>query len=133
MPLPRSVREAIDRYEEKPGTTMEGYLLRGAERVPHTADATPTRPRTLFEKLPEVDATGMYGVPVTDLAEWMGHRSTEEMYRPAGGGGGAEHCDGGIAVMGQEWGGQQAASSELGVDAGHGGAVRGRGRWWRHL
>ncbi|MFC8394016.1 hypothetical protein [Streptomyces sp. NPDC057238] len=29
VPLPRSVREAIERYEEKHGTTKEGYLPRG--------------------------------------------------------------------------------------------------------
>ncbi|MFE9976870.1 tyrosine-type recombinase/integrase [Streptomyces hirsutus] len=29
VPLPRSVREAIERFEEKHGTTQDGYLLRG--------------------------------------------------------------------------------------------------------
>lgn len=29
VPLPRSVREAIERHEKKHGTTREGYLLRG--------------------------------------------------------------------------------------------------------
>lgn len=29
VPLPRSVREAIERYEEKHGTTTGGYLLSG--------------------------------------------------------------------------------------------------------
>ncbi|MFD4028812.1 hypothetical protein ACFWRV_35665 [Streptomyces sp. NPDC058576] len=29
VPLPRSVREAIERYEEKHGTTKDGYRLRG--------------------------------------------------------------------------------------------------------
>ncbi|GGV26484.1 hypothetical protein GCM10010260_78550 [Streptomyces filipinensis] len=29
VPLPRSVREAMERYEEKHGTTKDGYLLRG--------------------------------------------------------------------------------------------------------
>ncbi|MDX2682477.1 hypothetical protein [Streptomyces soliscabiei] len=28
-PLPRSVREAMERFEEKHGTTQDGYLLRG--------------------------------------------------------------------------------------------------------
>lgn len=30
VPLPRSAREAMERFEEKHGTTQDGYLLRGA-------------------------------------------------------------------------------------------------------
>lgn len=35
VPLPRSVREAIERYEAKHGTTQDGYLLRGPGRLLH--------------------------------------------------------------------------------------------------
>ncbi|MFH9575802.1 hypothetical protein [Streptomyces sp. NPDC017230] len=84
VPLPRSVREAIERYEEKHGTTKEGYLLRGPSGY-CTEPMERRRVRTLFEKLPAVDGMGMYGfrhcfasnalgsgIPITDVAEWMG-------------------------------------------------------------
>ncbi|MFI0037248.1 MULTISPECIES: tyrosine-type recombinase/integrase [Streptomyces] len=93
VPLPRSVREAIERYEEKHGTTKEGYLLRGPSRY-YTEPMERRRVRTLFEKLPVMDGMGMYGfrhyfasnalgsgIPITDVAEWMGHKSIEETYR----------------------------------------------------
>ncbi|MCM1940347.1 tyrosine-type recombinase/integrase [Streptomyces sp. G3] len=91
--LPRSVREAIERYEEKHGTTREGYLLRGPSGY-YTEPMERRRVRALFEKLPVVDGMGMYGfrhyfasnalgngIPITDVAEWMGHKSIEETYR----------------------------------------------------
>ncbi|MFI7873403.1 tyrosine-type recombinase/integrase [Streptomyces salinarius] len=93
VPLPRSVREAIERYEEKHGTTREGYLLRGPSGY-YTEPMERRRVRALFEKLPVVDGMGMYGfrhyfasnalgngIPITDVAEWMGHKSIEETYR----------------------------------------------------
>ncbi|MFD5314728.1 tyrosine-type recombinase/integrase [Streptomyces ardesiacus] len=93
VPLPRSVREAIERYEEKHGTTREGYLLRGPSGY-YTEPMERRRVRALFEKLPVVDRMGMYGfrhyfasnalgngIPITDVAEWMGHKSIEETYR----------------------------------------------------
>ncbi|WP_435813374.1 tyrosine-type recombinase/integrase [Streptomyces zhihengii] len=93
VPLPRSVREAIERYEEKHGTTREGYLLRGPSGY-YTEPMERRRVRALFEKLPLVDGMGMYGfrhyfasnalgngIPITDVAEWMGHKSIEETYR----------------------------------------------------
>ncbi|MFD5314552.1 tyrosine-type recombinase/integrase [Streptomyces ardesiacus] len=93
VPLPRSVREAIERYEAKHGTTREGYLLRGPSGY-YTEPMERRRVRALFEKLPVVDGMGMYGfrhyfasnalgrgIPITDVAEWMGHKSIEETYR----------------------------------------------------
>ncbi|CAL9374512.1 tyrosine-type recombinase/integrase [Streptomyces sp. enrichment culture] len=93
VPLPRSVREAIERYEEKHGTTREGYLLRGPSGY-YTEPMERRRVHALFEKLPVVDGMGMYGfrhyfasnalgngIPITDVAEWMGHKSIEETYR----------------------------------------------------
>ncbi|MFE7986543.1 tyrosine-type recombinase/integrase [Streptomyces cellulosae] len=93
VPLPRSVREAIERYEEKHGTTREGYLLRGPSGY-FTEPMERRRVHALFDKLPVMDGMGMYGfrhyfasnalgngIPITDVAEWMGHKSIEETYR----------------------------------------------------
>jgi integrase len=92
VPLPRSVREAIERHEAKHGTTREGYLLRGPSGY-YTEPMERRRVRALFERLPVVDGMGMYGfrhyfasnalgsgIPITDVAEWMGHKSIEETY-----------------------------------------------------
>ncbi|WP_455770170.1 tyrosine-type recombinase/integrase [Streptomyces coelicoflavus] len=93
VPLPRSVREAIERYEEKHGTTREGYLLRGPSGY-FTEPMERRRVHALFGKLPVMGGMGMYGfrhyfasnalgngIPITDVAEWMGHKSIEETYR----------------------------------------------------
>ncbi|WP_443030928.1 tyrosine-type recombinase/integrase [Streptomyces sp. CB02400] len=93
VPLPRSVREAIERHEAKHGATREGYLLRGPSGY-YTEPMERRRVRALFEKLSVVDGMGMYGfrhyfasnvlgsgIPITDVAEWMGHKSIEETYR----------------------------------------------------
>lgn len=93
VPLPRSVREAIERYEEKRGTTKDGYLLRGPGGY-FTEGMERRRVRKLFTDLPPEEGVGMYGfrhyfasnalgngIPITDVAEWMGHKSIEETYR----------------------------------------------------
>ncbi|WP_442712900.1 tyrosine-type recombinase/integrase [Streptomyces rochei] len=93
VPLPRSVREAMERYEEKHGTTKEGYLLRGPSGY-YTEPMERRRVQRLFKELPAADGVGMYsfrhyfasnalgnGIPITDVAEWMGHKSIEETYR----------------------------------------------------
>ncbi|MFF5546273.1 tyrosine-type recombinase/integrase [Streptomyces olivaceoviridis] len=93
VPLPRSVREAMERYEEKHGTTREGYLLRGPSGY-YTEPMERRRVQRLFKDLPAQDGAGMYsfrhyfasnalgnGIPITDVAEWMGHKSIEETYR----------------------------------------------------
>ncbi|WP_230883169.1 site-specific integrase [Streptomyces venezuelae] len=93
VPLPRSVREAIERYEEKHGTTKDGYLLRGPGGY-FTEGMKRRRVRKLFANLPPEGGVGMYGfrhyfasnalgngIPITDVAEWMGHKSIEETYR----------------------------------------------------
>ncbi|MEW1927203.1 tyrosine-type recombinase/integrase [Streptomyces sp. NPDC088360] len=93
VPLPRSVRDAIKRHEKKHGTTPEGYLLRGPSGY-YTEPMERRRVQGLFKKLPVVDGMGMYGfrhyfasnalgsgIPITDVAEWMGHKSIEETYR----------------------------------------------------
>ncbi|MFC9061815.1 tyrosine-type recombinase/integrase, partial [Streptomyces sp. NPDC057074] len=93
VPLPRSVREAIEGCEEKHGTTKEGYLLLGPSGY-YTEPMERRRVRGLFEKLPVVDGMGTYGFrhyfasnaldsgsPITDVAQWMGHKSIEKTYR----------------------------------------------------
>ncbi|WP_307848468.1 tyrosine-type recombinase/integrase [Streptomyces sp. RK31] len=93
VPLPRSVREAMERYEEQRGTTKEGYLLRGPSGY-YTEPMERRRVQKLFKDLPAEDGVGMYGfrhyfasnalgngIPITDVAEWMGHKSIEETYR----------------------------------------------------
>ncbi|MCX4502158.1 tyrosine-type recombinase/integrase [Streptomyces anulatus] len=93
VPLPRLVRDAIERYEEKHGTTRDGYLLRGPGGY-FTEGMERRRVRRLFADLPPEEGVGMYGfrhyfasnalgsgIPITDVAEWMGHKSIEETYR----------------------------------------------------
>ncbi|MFE6068631.1 tyrosine-type recombinase/integrase [Streptomyces sp. NPDC056525] len=93
VPLPRSVHEAIERYAEKYGTTEDGYLLRGPSGC-YTEPMERRRVKRLFENLPPEHGVGMYGfrhyfasnalgngIPITDMAEWMGHKSIEETYR----------------------------------------------------
>ncbi|MFC9636511.1 tyrosine-type recombinase/integrase [Streptomyces mirabilis] len=93
VPLPRSVKEAMERYEEEHGTTKEGYLLRGPSGY-YTEPMERRRVQRLFKDLPAEDGVGMYGfrhyfasnalgngIPITDVAEWMGHKSIEETYR----------------------------------------------------
>ncbi|MFJ5830734.1 tyrosine-type recombinase/integrase [Streptomyces sp. NPDC093089] len=93
VPLPRSVREAIERYEAKYGTTKDGYLLRGPGGY-FTEGMERRRVKKLFEDLPPEEGVGMHGfryyfasnalgngIPITDVAEWMGHKSIEETYR----------------------------------------------------
>ncbi|MER5520028.1 tyrosine-type recombinase/integrase, partial [Streptomyces sp. NPDC002763] len=93
VPLPRSVREAMERFEEKHGVTQDGYLLRGPSGY-YTEPMERRRVQKLFRDLPAEDGVGMYGfrhyfasnalgngIPITDVAEWMGHKSIEETYR----------------------------------------------------
>ncbi|WP_405774697.1 tyrosine-type recombinase/integrase [Streptomyces sp. NBC_00859] len=93
VPLPRSVREAIERYAAKHGTTNDGYLLRGPGGY-FTEGMERRRVKKLFSDLPPEGGVGMYGfrhyfasnalgggIPITDVAEWMGHKSIEETYR----------------------------------------------------
>ncbi len=93
VPLPRSVREAMERHEEKHGTTKGGYLLRGPSGY-CTEPMERRRVQKLFKDLPAQAGAGMYsfrhyfasnalgnGIPITDVAEWMGHESIEETYR----------------------------------------------------
>jgi len=93
MPAPAYLLEAVDRHVSEHGT-RDGYLLAGA-RVPlvqHrgylksftraaqlagiTEGFTPHSLRHVF-----ASALLARGVPITDVAEWLGHRSIEVTYR----------------------------------------------------
>ncbi|MFF9757765.1 hypothetical protein ACF1FC_34315 [Streptomyces sp. NPDC014344] len=86
VPLPRSVREAIERHEKKHGTTREGYLLRG-RAVLHGADGTPVRPRTLREAARGGrDGDVRLPAPVEDIrATRPDRRTTPHGHPPPGG------------------------------------------------
>ncbi|MFE1553163.1 tyrosine-type recombinase/integrase [Streptomyces sp. NPDC058718] len=83
----------MERYEEKHGATSEGYLLRGPGGY-FTEGMERRRVKKLFAYIPPEEGVGMYGfrhyfasnalgngIPITDVAEWMGHKSIEETYR----------------------------------------------------
>jgi integrase len=93
MPAPGYLLEAVDRHIGEHGT-RDGYLLASA-RVPFvqhrgylksftraarlagiTEGFTPHSLRHVF-----VSALLARGVPITDVAEWLGHRSIEVTYR----------------------------------------------------
>ncbi|MFF5713314.1 tyrosine-type recombinase/integrase [Streptomyces sp. NPDC012756] len=83
----------VERYMEKHGTTKDGYPLRGPGGY-FIEGMERRRVRRLFADLPPEEGVGMYGfrhyfasnalgngIPITDVAEWMGHKSIEETYR----------------------------------------------------
>lgn len=93
MPLPRSVGEAIERYAAKHGATQDGCPLRGPGGC-FTEGMERRRVKRLCEHLPPEEGVGMYGfrhyfasnalgnaVPITDVAEWMGHKPIEQTCR----------------------------------------------------
>ena len=93
MPAPAYLLEAVDRHVTEHGT-RDGYLLAGA-RVPFVQHRGYLKSFTRAAQLagiPEgftphslrhVFASALLarGVPITDVAEWLGHRSIEVTYR----------------------------------------------------
>lgn len=93
MPAPAYLLEAVDRHVSEHGT-RDGYLLAGA-RVPFVQHRGYLKSFTRAAQLagiPEgftphslrhVFASALLarGVPITDVAEWLGHRSIEVTYR----------------------------------------------------
>jgi integrase len=93
MPAPAYVLEAVDRHVTEHGT-RDGYLLAGA-RVPFVQHRGYLKSFTRAAQLagiPEgftphslrhVFASALLArsVPITDVAEWLGHRSIEVTYR----------------------------------------------------
>ncbi|MEU4486822.1 tyrosine-type recombinase/integrase [Streptomyces purpurascens] len=93
VPLPRTVREAMEKLADRRAATSEGYLLRGPSGY-YTQGMEHYRVQKLFKQLPPEEGVGMYsfrhffasnalsnGIPITDVAEWMDHKSIEETYR----------------------------------------------------
>jgi integrase len=97
VPLPARVRQTIEWYASKHGT-VDGYLLR------HPSDPTRTFPHyhianqwQRIKKAGQVDIPdGMvvyglrhffasncltHGIPITDVAEWMGHKTIEITFK----------------------------------------------------
>ncbi|MGW2051775.1 tyrosine-type recombinase/integrase [Streptomyces sp. NPDC001858] len=97
VPLPARVRETIEWYAERHGT-VDGYLLR------HPNDPSRTLPhyclsnqwRRIKEKSQAAIPEGMviygfrhffashcltHGIPITDVAEWMGHKNIDITFR----------------------------------------------------
>ncbi|MEU1322175.1 MULTISPECIES: tyrosine-type recombinase/integrase [Streptomyces] len=93
VPLPRSVRETIERHAEKHGTTRGGLSAAWAGWLLHRGDGAAPGEEALHGPAAG-GRVGMYGfrhyfasnalgngIPITDVAEWMGHKSIEETYR----------------------------------------------------
>ncbi|MGW2877020.1 tyrosine-type recombinase/integrase [Streptomyces sp. NPDC001233] len=100
VPMPAKTRKAIERFTDKHGVLEGGYLLAGGNR---TGDAPLMTYYSLnhawkqaTKKVPAPLPAGlvMYGfrhffasntlsngIPITDVAEWMGHRSIEVTFR----------------------------------------------------
>ncbi|RZB13301.1 site-specific integrase, partial [Streptomyces sp. F001] len=99
VPLPARVRQSIEWYADKHGT-VDGYLLR------HPGDPTRTFPRyhianqwQRIKKAGQVDIPDgivvyglrhffasnclAHGIPITDVAEWMGHNRLAAQDRAA--------------------------------------------------
>ncbi|MEV5596397.1 tyrosine-type recombinase/integrase [Streptomyces sp. NPDC052496] len=94
--MPASVREAIECFVERHGTTEDGYVLQGT-RAKHINHSTINN--IWYQKLARKDMDipeGMtiYGhrqffaanclahnIPITDVAEWMGHKNIEVTFR----------------------------------------------------
>ncbi|GAB3176753.1 hypothetical protein GCM10027162_25730 [Streptomyces incanus] len=84
---------SIERFAEEHGTTEDGYLLRGP-KGPFSEPNERYRVSKLFQVLPSAEGVGMCsfrhffasnalsnGIPVTDVAGWMGHTSIQVAYR----------------------------------------------------
>ncbi|WP_019546557.1 tyrosine-type recombinase/integrase [Streptomyces sulphureus] len=98
VPLPASVRETIERYAEKHGD-IDGYLLRNpkdaARPLPnHSLDNLWRRVIRQRARIGIPNGMVLYGlrhffasnclthgIPITDVAEWMGHRSVDITFR----------------------------------------------------
>ncbi|MEU0845696.1 tyrosine-type recombinase/integrase [Streptomyces sp. NPDC005962] len=97
VPMPQKVRESIMLYEGKKGSSLDGYLLR-SQRSDHWGHSTmqyrweQARKRAGISRKLSPYAMRHYfasnclarGIPITDVAEWMGHGNihlTFKIYR----------------------------------------------------
>lgn len=93
-PMPSTVRDCLLRYEEEHGVSPHGYLLR-TQRSAHWAHTTlqyqwgAARKRAgITKKLTPYSMRHFFasnclarGIPITDVAEWMGHKSINMTFR----------------------------------------------------
>ncbi|MFB8267332.1 tyrosine-type recombinase/integrase [Streptomyces sp. NPDC055955] len=93
-PLPATVRESLLRYEKQHGTDEEGYLLR-TQRSPYWAHTTldyqwnaAKKRAGITRKLNPYSLRHFFasnclsrGIPITDVAEWMGHKDINMTFR----------------------------------------------------
>ncbi|MFD8298837.1 tyrosine-type recombinase/integrase [Streptomyces bauhiniae] len=96
-PMPWTVRESLLKFERDHGVSPDGYLLR-TQRAPHWAHTTLEHQWTAAKKKAgitrKLTAYSMrhffasnclsQGIPITDVAEWMGHKNinmTFKIYR----------------------------------------------------
>jgi integrase len=96
-PMPWTVRESLLRYEKDHGASQDGYLLR-TQRSPHWAHTTleyqwnvAKKRAGITRKLTTYSLRHFFasnclskGIPITDVAEWMGHKNinmTFKIYR----------------------------------------------------
>ncbi|MFJ4695563.1 tyrosine-type recombinase/integrase [Streptomyces sp. NPDC088766] len=96
-PMPWTVRESLLRYEKEHGTDANGYLLR-TQRSPYWAHTTleyqwgaAKKRAGIARRLTTYSLRHFFasnclarGIPITDVAEWMGHRNinmTFKIYR----------------------------------------------------
>ncbi|MGW6560190.1 tyrosine-type recombinase/integrase [Streptomyces hydrogenans] len=94
VPMPATVRESLLRYANDVGTDQNGFLLR-TQRSPHWAHTTldyqwsAARKRAgITRKLNPYSLRHFFasnclskGIPITDVAEWMGHSNINMTYR----------------------------------------------------
>lgn len=98
VPMPQKTRDAIEAYAKEHGTFSGGYLIAGANKTGkspymtyrslHHAWKHATKDLKLPEGLVMYGFRHFYasnalsnGIPITDVAEWMGHKSIEITYR----------------------------------------------------
>ncbi|MEV7085818.1 tyrosine-type recombinase/integrase [Streptomyces sp. NPDC093085] len=94
VPMPATVRESILRYEGTHGTDDNGYLLR-TQRSPYWAHSTldyqwsaAKKRAGITRKLNPYSLRHYFasnclskGIPITDVADWMGHKNINMTFR----------------------------------------------------
>ncbi|MFK0283081.1 tyrosine-type recombinase/integrase [Streptomyces sp. NPDC090499] len=97
VPLPSVIRKTVEWYAEKYGTT-DGYLLRHpndpSRPFPHYSLSNQWRRIKVRERVDIPPGMVLYsfrhffasnclaqGIPITDVAEWMGHRSIDVTFK----------------------------------------------------
>jgi integrase len=93
-PLPQYVSDAIDKHLADYGTTADGYLFRGRRQklavrrtyqddFARAARKAGLPPQFIPHSLRHYFASTALarGVPITDVSQWLGHRSIEVTYR----------------------------------------------------